>query len=63
MQEQEQEQWVPMTVAAEQLGKSKSKISRLATVGAIKTRQSLADRRIRLVNVKEIEKVLSEISG
>ena len=52
------EQWVTMKEAAKQLNTSPSKISRLAAIGAIETRDSVTDRRIKLVNLPEVKKLL-----
>jgi DNA-binding LacI/PurR family transcriptional regulator len=57
------EQWMIMKDAAKALGVSPSTISRLAAVGAIQVRESIANRKIKLVNVDEVRKVLDETVG
>jgi hypothetical protein len=53
------EQWVTMREAAQLLGTSTSRISRLAAIKAIEVREDRIDRRLRLVNVEEIQAVLN----
>ncbi len=52
------EQWVSMKEASDILGVSQSRISRLASIGAIQTKTNRLNRRVRLVNVEEIRKLL-----
>jgi len=54
----QEEKWVNMKEAAEELGITQSRVSRLAAIGVIKTKNSLINRRVRLVNVEEIRALL-----
>jgi len=47
-----------MKDAAKRLKVSASKISRLASIGAIETKESIVDRRIKLVNLEEVKRLL-----
>ena len=52
------EKWVSMKEAAEELNISPSRVSRLAEIGAIQTKSSIINRKIKLVNVEEIRRLL-----
>jgi hypothetical protein len=48
------EQWITMKDAAKAVGTSPSKISRLASIGAIEVRENVIDRRLKLVNLEQV---------
>jgi DNA-binding MarR family transcriptional regulator len=52
-------QWVTMAKAAEEVGVSPAKISRLAAKGRIRTRRDPKDERVKLVNLEEVRKLLT----
>lgn len=51
------EQWVTMSEAAHEIGISLSKISRLASVGKIKSQSNPYDMRTRLVDLMELKEM------
>jgi hypothetical protein len=51
------EQWVPMNVAARELGVSPTKLSNMAQAGQIETRHDLRDNRKRLVDLVALRKL------
>jgi hypothetical protein len=51
--------WVTMREAAQELGVSPSKISRLAAIKAIDVREDEIDRRIKLVRLEQIQAILN----
>jgi len=50
-------EWISMSEAAERLGISLSKISRLAALGRIETQKDPYDERTKLVNFVELRKM------
>jgi len=51
------EEWVTMKEAAKSVGTSASKISRLASIGAIEVRENIIDRRLKLVNLEQVKEL------
>ncbi len=51
------EEWVTMTEAAEKIGVTLSKISRLAALGRIRTQNNPYDERTKLVDLVELRKM------
>jgi DNA-binding MarR family transcriptional regulator len=51
--------WVAMKEAAEALGVSQSKISRLASKGKIQTQEDPFDERVRLVDLEELQRMFN----
>jgi hypothetical protein len=51
------QEWVPMHRAAKIIGIHPSKISRLATLGKIKTKKNPKDDRVTLVDMVELRKI------
>lgn len=52
------EEWVPMSVAAKDVGASLNKISRLASQGKLQTKTDPFDERVKLVNLQEVRRLL-----
>ncbi len=52
-----QEEWITMSEAARRLGISLSKVSRLAALKRIETRDNPYDERTRLVNFAELRRI------
>jgi predicted XRE-type DNA-binding protein len=50
--------WMTMKEAAKTLGISNSRISRLASIGAIEVKTSTIDKRIKVVNVDQIKELI-----
>lgn len=55
-----QGQWVTMKEASRILSITYGVVSRLVAIKAISTKENLADRRSKLVNIDEIKNVLSQ---
>lgn len=53
------EEWLPMKEAAKKLKVSYYKLSQLAMTGEISTKDSLRDKRVKLVNVEQIKQILN----
>jgi hypothetical protein len=51
------DQWVPMSEAAQRLGIQYNRITRLAARGKIETRIDVLDDRVKLVNLDELRRV------
>ncbi len=53
----EQEQWVTMSEASAEIGVSLSKLSRLASLGRIKSQKDPYDERTKLVDLVELRRM------
>ncbi len=51
------EQWVPLSQAAQRVGVSQAKLSRMAALGEIKTKKDPKDKRKTLVDLNELNKL------
>ncbi len=52
------EEWLPMKEASKKLKVSYYKLSQLAMSGELATRDSVRDKRVKLVNVEQVKQVL-----
>jgi hypothetical protein len=54
------DEWIPMRQAAQRIGTTATKISRLAAHGRITTRLDPYDERVKLVNFAELRRIFPE---
>lgn len=54
------DEWIPMSAAAERIGITKTKLTRLVAKGRIETQSDPYDERVKLVNFAELRRIFPE---
>lgn len=57
MTNERKEQWVPLSRAAQEIGISKAKLSRMVTQGRVSSRSTPFDERVKLVDLEELKRM------